>query len=433
MELIIDKTIIMASSQTQYLSYVFSPQGQSGYLLECKLSLYLSYKNEGIMANLGLVLSGGGARGAYQAGALAAIGDICKDLKIENPFTIYTGVSAGAINVSFLAADPKSFLDGTKTLTKLWSQIESDQVFVSDAMSLSRLGLQWMTDLSLGGMKKATPGKALLDTSPLGKLISENCRFENIQKNINAKKFLGVAISAMDYANTNNVTFTQAHESLPVWTRVRRHMERTDLSTDHVLASAAIPLLFPPVGIENRYFGDGCIRNLSPCGPAIYMGAQKLIAIGVRKKQDLCYSYEHHKTVEPPSAARVVNVLLNAIMMDGMEVDLERIDRINENLRKLDEIHRSHLSVKQVEYVWISPSYDIAEIAATKSNLLPRTIRYMLKGLGNIDEASEIISYLLFESGYCKKLIDMGYEDTMKQKVALAKFIVGEKETKKAS
>ncbi|MNS90874.1 hypothetical protein D3C72_1249420 [compost metagenome] len=212
-----------------------------------------------------------------------------------------------------------------------------------------------------------------------------------------------------------------------MWTRVRRHSESCELEAKHVLASTAIPLLFPPVGIENRYFGDGCIRNLSPCGPAIYMGAEKLIAIGVRKRQDMCFSYDQHKTTQAPSVARVVNVLLNAIMMDGMEVDLERIDRINEAIHKLDESHRQHLLVKKIEYIWISPSFDIAEIASTKSNQLPRMIRYLLKGLGNIEEASEVVSYLLFESGYCKRLIDMGYEDTMKQKLQLQHFITGEK------
>jgi NTE family protein len=375
------------------------------------------------MSSLGLVLSGGGARGAYQAGALVAIAEICKELRIENPFQIYTGVSAGAINIAFLTADLDGFISGTQTLTKLWSNIQSEDVFLTDAISLSKIGLELVSELSLGGAKKASPGRSLLNTSPLGNLISKNCNFENIQKNIDNNRLRGVAISAMDYSTTSTVSFTQAHSEVPMWTRVRRHSETCLLEAKHIIASASIPLIFPPVEIENRFFGDGCIRNLSPCGPAIYMGAEKLLAIGVRKRQDMCYSYDKHKIAQAPTIARVVNVLLNAIMMDGMEMDLERVDRINEGISKLEESQRKHLQVKRIEYIWISPSFDLAEIAVNKSDKLPRMLRYLLKGLGSIEEASEVVSYLLFEASYAKRLIDIGYEDTMKQKKQLEHFL----------
>ncbi|WII71028.1 patatin-like phospholipase family protein [Bdellovibrio sp. 22V] len=367
--------------------------------------------------SVGLVLSGGGARGAYQAGVLSAIAEISKGHGISQPFNYYTGISAGALNATFLAAaENNDIVAGCNKLLDLWSHVESQQVYISDPVSLSFGGLRWLTDLSFGAMKPTSPRKSLLDTSPLRKLVYENCRFENIQKNIDKGHFRALAVSALDYMSTSTVTFIQGPDDIPLWRRVRKQAERSTITADHVLASSAIPLLFPPVAVDHRHFGDGCIRNQSPCGPAIYMGARKLLAIGVRRRQDVCYSAHPPTESKPPSVGRVVNVLLHTLMMDGLEIDIERIDRINANIAKLTQLEQAAVDVRPIDYLWISPSIDVAEIAANKVEKLPRMIRYLLKGLGTLQDASEVASFLLFEPEYCQHLIKIGYADGMKHK-----------------
>lgn len=379
--------------------------------------------------SLGLVLSGGGARAAYQAGVLLAIGELCQEMRIDNPISYYTGLSAGAINAAFICSDPEgSFIQATKKLEGLWSHVQTEQVYISDAVSLSMGGLQWMFDLSLGGLIKKSPHRSLLDTSPLRNFLTEHCDFSNIDKNISDGKFKALAVTAMDYHSGATVTFLQSHNSISPWRRVRRQAETTTITADHVLASAAIPILFPPVAVDTRYFGDGCVRNQSPCGPAIYLGSNRLIAIGVRKKQDTCYTPPEVRPSDPPSVGRMANVLLNAVMMDGMELDIERLQRINENLAKLGDIKAPNLSVRPIDALWISPSRELSELASKKSTELPPMIRYLLKGLGSLQDVSEISSFLLFDSSYSKALIELGYEDGRNAKEALRKILSDEVE-----
>ncbi len=192
--------------------------------------------------------------------------------------------------------------------------------------------------------------------------------------------------------------------------------ERVKLGTEHVMASSAIPLLFPAIKVGDRYYGDGCIRNQSPCAPAIYLGADKLIAVGVRRRQDTLYTYQHGTASKQPTVARVANVLMNAVMMDGLESDIQRLDQINQSYSLLSANERRKVAVKNVECLWIAPSVDFAEIAGKKSGDLPRIIRYLLRGPGSLEESSEMLSYLLFTPSYCKVLIDIGFSDGMKER-----------------
>ncbi len=231
-----------------------------------------------------LVLSGGGARGAYQVGVIQALSSLFDDWKIPHPFPIYTGVSAGAINTSFMASHADDFSNGAKQLVDLWSQLTSEQVFRTDALSLGKIGFQWARELSFGSITGSTPGKALLDTSPLRVLIEERLALHKISRNIETKHLEALAITAMDYRDSTAVTFLETQNDEKSWVKPRKVSEPTKITVDHVMASSAIPLLFPPVLASGRYFGDGCVRNTHPCSPAIYLGAQKLVIVGVRSQ-----------------------------------------------------------------------------------------------------------------------------------------------------
>ena len=371
-----------------------------------------------------LVLSGGGARGAYQVGVLTAIADICTKLKLTSPFKIYTGVSAGAINAAFLASGADDFAGCTRRLADLWSRLKSDDVFKTDAISLGKIGLQWMGELSFGGATGSTPGKALLDTSPLTDLIRNNTDFSRIPGHIQNKVLHAVAVTALDYKSSTAITFVEGDSSYVDWKRSKRASERVKLQSEHIVASSAIPLLFLPGKVDNRWFGDGCVRNSTPLSPALHLGSNEMMIIGVRKLQATAYDmHAESQATKPPSVARVVNVLLNSVLLDGIEMDIERLNRINEFLRRVPEEHHDRLNFKAVDYVWIHPSEDIGQIASSMASRLPRVIRYLLKGLGPLEDASEIVSYLLFEPDFCSKLLEVGYKDGLNHKDAIEKFL----------
>ncbi|UYL08142.1 patatin-like phospholipase family protein [Bdellovibrio sp. SKB1291214] len=379
-----------------------------------------------MMSNLGLVLSGGGARGAYQVGVLTAVAEICRELSIDNPFGVFTGVSAGAINACALTSHPGCFHEACDSLRDIWGALSSDDVFESDPLSVTGVALHWLMDLSSGGLKR-TPGKSLLNTSPLRNLISKNCRFENIQKKINEGIIRGVGISALDFHSSSTVTFIQGAEDIELWERVRRQAVRSQINVDHVMASSAIPVLFPAIAVDSRYYGDGSIRNFSPCAPAIYMGAERLLAIGVRRQQEACYTSPEVAPAEAPSVARVASVLLHALMSDGIEFDIERIERINLAISKIHHAERKKLTVKPIDVLWISPSRDFSEIAAQHAHELPRMIRYLLRGLGGLEESAELSSFLLFEENYVQTLLEIGYEDGRDAKQELIQLLTGKK------
>ena len=368
-----------------------------------------------------LVLSGGGARGSYQAGVLNAISEIVARLGVQQPFDIYTGASAGAINASFLASQAENFLQATENLSTLWGTLDAHQVFKSDALSLGKIGMKWMRDLPLGGMTGFSPGPSLLDTAPLRELLQNNLDFPRIQSNIQSGVIKGLAVTAVDYHSSMAATFVQGGDDLPSWIRSRRFSEKAVIDTDHIMASSAIPLLFPPIEVDGRYYGDGCLRNLAPLSPAIHLGANKIIVVGVRRHTDV----EAPKKKIPPNAptlARVINTLLNAVLLDGIELDVDRLKKINEFMGRIPNQLHEQLNFRKIEFVWIHPSIDIGQLAYEHSHKLPRFIRYLLRGLGPNEDSKEIISYLLFDPVFCQKLIEAGYEDAMAKKDEIEKM-----------
>ena len=372
-----------------------------------------------MVAKTALILSGGGARGAYQVGVLKGLAEILKKAKVKNPFQILSGVSAGAINSAKLASEIENFDVAVEKLVHLWSQMSTEQVFKTDFLSLNKFSL------GLFGQNKLN---ALLDTSPLKTLITKNCDFSKIKKNLDQNLLESLIITANDYGNSSAVSFIQSKTSNVSWSESRRHAVLCDIDSNHIMASAAIPMLFPPIVIQSDYFGDGCVRNNTPCSPSIRMGANKLFVIGVRSQigpesnSKLPKSHSKDQGPSQPSMIRVLNTLLNAVLLDAVEQDVHRIQRINGLVELTDAAARKQNNLKKIDALCISPSQDIGVIARAHAHHLPRLLRMTISTLGNLDEASEIISYLLFNPQFCRKLIEMGYHDALSSETAIHNF-----------
>lgn len=363
-----------------------------------------------------LVLSGGGARGAYQVGVLKGVAEILEELKITNPFQILSGVSAGAINCAKLASEIENFQVAVEKLVYLWSKITIEDVFENKLINFGAFSS------SLFGKGKRI--NSLLDTSPLLELITNNCDFSKIKKNIDKDLIESVIITTNNYNEGKAVSFVQTSTAKLTWNDSRREARLAKLIPEHVLASSAIPFLFPPVKIGSQYFGDGCVRNNTPCSPSIRMGASKLFVIGVRTQLK---SEKEDPVVEistgEPSMLLVMNTLLNAVLLDAVEQDVYRIQRINEMAELVAMDHKKNKSnLKVIPALSIAPSKHISEIARGMAHHLPRLFRMSLSAFGSLDEASEIISYLLFHPVFCQKLIDMGYEDALSSKKEIISF-----------
>lgn len=373
--------------------------------------------------NTALILSGGGARGAYQVGVLQGISEILKSEKIDPPFRILSGTSAGAINTAKLASTGSDFHTAVAELVELWSKIKTEQVFQTDLISLNKIGLGSL----LGGKQKFN---SLLNTSPLRQLIESNCNFSNIQKNLENGLFDSVIITANNYSRNTAVSFIQtaarANDKISMWKEVRRKAVHTEMCAEHILASSAIPLLFPPIQLNGEPYGDGCVRNSTPCSPSIRMGANKLLVIGVRAgNSGGAPLKEDSPQIHEASMVRILNTLLNAVMLDSVEQDVHRIQRLNDlhdEATASNPLFRAN-TLKKIPAICISPSRDIGEIARTKARHVPRILRMTINAFGDLDEASEILSYLLFDSDFCKDLMTMGQNDCLRQKEEILHFL----------
>ncbi len=370
----------------------------------------------------GLVLSGGGARGAYQAGVVRAIAEIASDEGIAQPLPILTGVSAGAINAAYLASTADDFFTGTEKMAQMWSRISAENVFRTDALSAGRSGLAFISDATIGALYRRKLARSLLDTTPLKRFIGKSINFAKISENVAAGHLSALAVTAMNYTDATSVTFVHSKTDTPLWTRSRRKAEQASIGTEHVMASAAIPMFFPPVRVNEHHYGDGCLRNSAPLSPAIHLGANRLLVVSVRR---------HDQNAAPidgaiePSLARIIGVILNALLLDAIEVDMERLSRINQTLDFVSVSQRSNLQLRKVDYLWIRPSQDIGALAGELFDRLPRVIRYLVQGLGSSREASELTSYLLFDPDFCGQLVKMGYRDGHAQADAIRTFLKG--------
>jgi NTE family protein len=366
----------------------------------------------------GIVLSGGGARGAYQAGSLRALYEVCRDVGNLTPFETLVGMSAGTINAAFIAAEISDLNYATNRLCEIWKQIRSQDVIRTDPFSITKTGLRLIRQLSIGGFTGwlRVERLALLNTTPLAKLLSENVNFANIAKHVEEKKLHALCITATDYSTSLGVTFFAGSSEIEPWTRVQRRGIRSHIDVDHIMASASIPLFFPPWPVAGRFYGDGCLRNTAPLSPAIHCGATKLIVLGARRWKPMELTPD---TNIRPSLGRILSVLINAILMDGIETDVERILIINKAL----EAAPSQNQFRQIEVFYSRPSQTLSELAVHYVDSLPPILRFLINGLGTPKESAEILSYLTFVPEYSTALVEMGYKDIMNQREKLVQFL----------
>lgn len=367
----------------------------------------------------GLILSGGGARGAYQVGVLAAIAELLPR-GTPNPFPIICGTSAGAINAASLAANAGNYRTAIRGLERVWSNITAEQVYRTDTYALVKAVIRWLFSGVTTG--KTPERSALLDNMPLQRLLTLVINFRRIRENLELGHLRALAITASGYASGESVSFFQGASELPEWVRARRKGKRSTIGVEHLLGSAAIPILFPASKVDGAYYGDGALRQLAPLSPALHLGASRLLVIGVSGNM----SAGHQRQLSGyPSMAQVLGHVLNSVFVDTLEGDVERLERINRTLDAMSErARRKHgIQLRQVDVLKIYPSRPIDEIAAEHIKELPRTLRFFLRGSGATrSPGASAMSYLLFEPGFTRSLIEMGRKDAMARKDEILAF-----------
>ena len=375
--------------------------------------------------DIGLVLPGGGARCAYQVGVLKAIAEMAPR-GAANPFPVISGTSAGAVNGVVLATRARRFQHALTDLERVWANFQTHDVFRSDSKTMVKGALQWLTAFGSAGLLGTDP-RSLLDNEPFRNLLKRHVKFTHIQDSIDRGHLDAIAITAAGYGSARSISFFQGKEGLETWTRVRRRGQRTDITLDHVMASIAAPLIFPPVLMGREYFGDGAMRQATPLSPAVRLGAKRLLVIGIRnEEQDPEPAPD--QVIPHPSLGRIAGYMLDALLMDGLSSDLERLMRINEivNEQPGRKLHGDVANLKAIDALIIYPSQDVREIALRYVDEMPKSVRILMRMLGAMNYGGrQLVSYLLFESGYTQALIKLGYDDAVRRREELLNFMRG--------
>ncbi|MBI1212946.1 MAG: patatin-like phospholipase family protein [Alphaproteobacteria bacterium] len=368
------------------------------------------------MPLFGLVLAGGGARGAYQVGVVKALAEISP---VAIPFPVITGVSVGAINAAMLACHGGQIAAASDSLERLWSTLRCEKIYRTDFPKIAGTALQWLASLVFGGLGRANP-TSLLDVTPLEELLAKALNFESLDHAIVQDALRAVGITSSSYATGRAVTFFQGRDDVEEWHRARREGVRRQIGVGDLMASAALPFLFPPRRVADQFFGDGSLRLNAPLSPAIHLGANRIFVIGVRGEEPALQTYQG-KVVSPTLGA-IGGSLLDILFNDNLEADIERLQRINSTISLIAPDAANDTALRPISIFVLRPSQEIEDIAYRHVHRFPWTIRALLKGMRADGPQSPLSSYLLFEAEYCSELIELGYTDTMKRKGEIMKF-----------
>lgn len=371
--------------------------------------------------DLGLVMTGGGARAAYQVGVIRALSRNFPDLRIP----IITGVSAGAINAAHLANHHGSFGESGEELSQLWSNLTVDDVFKTDFKSLYRQVMRWSRQLVGGGRGTVIQVRGLVDTTPLRAFLSkalhaERSELMGVAHNLERGRLKAIALSTSNYSTGQSITWIQGN-GVSQWERPTRRSRMATLSVEHVMASAALPLMFPAVQIGNDWYGDGGIRLTAPLSPALHLGANRILAISTRHDRSFAEANEPTVAGYPPPA-QIAGVLMNSVFLDLLDQDAHRLRRINDLLVNLPPEHRR--GMRPIRLVTMRPSVDLGKLANKYEPELPKAFRFMTRGLGTAEsESPDFLSLVMFQPNYLRELIAVGEADAEVRMDELAELL----------
>jgi NTE family protein len=373
--------------------------------------------------DLAIVLTGGGARAAYQVGVLSGLARRFPDLRVP----ILTGVSAGAVNTAHLASRSGTFTEATQRLVELWKGLEPGSVYRVDAPSLARLMFRWGRRLASGGFKLGEQPKSLLDTGPLRGLLSrmlapQDGVLRGVERNVEKGVLKAVAIGATSYTTGQTIVWVQGSREIRPWDRPKRRGVAATLSVSHVMASASLPLFFPAVEVDGAWYGDGGMRLATPLSPAIHLGASRILAIGTRYERAAGEDEAVIGGYPPP--AQVIGIALNAIFLDAIDEDALRLNELNRMIERIPAERRDHL--RSIKLLIIRPSRDLGRLSREFEPRLPKTFRFLERGLGTRDTRSpDILSLLMFQSDYLRRLIEIGEADAEAKADEIAALLAG--------
>ena len=366
----------------------------------------------------GLVLTGGGARAAYQVGVLKAVRDLLGN-PVANPFPIVCGTSAGAINAATLAVLSDNFTRAVANLLEVWENMHCGHIYRTDPWHIMKTGARWLSAMML--ISRDNP-MSLLDNEPLRHMLQRNLPFERIQTHIDSGALYAVCVTVSGYTSGQSVSFFQGGSGIEAWERNQRIGAAVPLNLDLLLASSALPFIFPAVKVHREYFGDCSMRQIAPVSPALHLGADRVLIVGTGRQTP---DQSRARSNVYPSLAQIAGHALNSIFLDSLMVDIERLERINRTVKLIsrEKLSDSGVQLRPVRVLFITPSQPLERIASRFLHELPATVRFVLRPTGALNRSgSNLASYLLFEESFCRALIDLGYQDTVSREAEVREF-----------